>query len=167
MSKSLGNVLTIREALDTWGREPVLLLLLGAHWRKPLDLSEETLAQARAQADAFRNAFSGEGSGSGEWTDLEAAMEDDFNTAEALAMMHRWRAGGALALLRRALDVFGLGSLAERAEAPPEIVALAERRQAAREGRDYPGADRLRQELESQGWEVRDRPGGYELAPRA
>src|SRR5438876_1042826 len=46
MSKSVGNVLTIREALDAYGREPLLLFFMTGHWRKPIDFSEETMAQA-------------------------------------------------------------------------------------------------------------------------
>jgi len=57
MSKSLGNVSTIRSALDEWGRETVLLFLLTAHWRKPIDFSPETMEQAAAQVESFRNAF--------------------------------------------------------------------------------------------------------------
>ena len=51
MSKSLGNVVTLRDALEEWGRETLLLFFLTGHWRKPLDFSEETMAQAKAQVD--------------------------------------------------------------------------------------------------------------------
>ncbi|HEY6015559.1 MAG TPA: cysteine--tRNA ligase, partial [Gaiellaceae bacterium] len=57
MSKSLGNVVTIRDAIDTWGRETVLLFFMTGHWRKPLDFSETTMAQAAAQVEGFRNVF--------------------------------------------------------------------------------------------------------------
>src|SRR4051794_18133803 len=94
MSKSLGNVLTIREALDEWGKDTLLLFFLTAHWRKPIDLSEETLAQARAQAESFRNAFLGEARDAPprEWERLAAVLDDDFNTPNALALFHEWRA---------------------------------------------------------------------------
>src|SRR5207244_1586976 len=59
MSKSLGNVMTIREALDEYGREALLLFFLTGHWRKPIDFSEETMAQARAQVERLRNVFRG------------------------------------------------------------------------------------------------------------
>ena len=55
MSKSLGNVVTMREAIDTWGRETVLLFFMTAHWSKPIDFSEETMAQAAAQVETLRN----------------------------------------------------------------------------------------------------------------
>ena len=77
--------------------------------------------------------------------------------------MHSWRDHD---LLRRALAVFGVESLAEAEEAPPEIVDLAERRQRARAERDFETADRLRAEIEAAGWEMRDEPGGYSLVRR-
>jgi cysteinyl-tRNA synthetase len=167
MSKSLGNVETIREVLDTWGRETSLVFFLTAHWRKPIDFSEETMTAARAQAETLRNALRGEASSEGDWGAFVEALEDDFNTPAALAIMHDWARAGALVELRRGLDVFGLGSLGERREAPPEIVALADARSAARAARDFAEADRLRAEIAALGWDVRDGDDGHELVPRA
>ena len=166
MSKSKGNVLTIREAIDTWGRETLLLFFMTAHWRKPIDLSEETLTQAKAQVDSFRNAFVEGGEADADWGELAAVLEDDFNTADALAVLHGWRAAGALGPLRQGLEVFGLGSLAERVEAPPEVLRLAEEREHARSNGDFPRADALRTEIEGLGWDVRDRRGGFDVVPR-
>ena len=166
MSKSIGNVLTIREALEGWGRETVLLFLMTGHWRSPIDLSDATLEAARAQADTFRNAFVEGGSGQGDWDELVRVLDDDFNTADALAVLHGWRAAGALDSVRRGLVLFGLGSLTELAVAPADVATLAEARQAARAGGDFAEADRLRGEIESRGWEVRDAAGGFRLVPR-
>ena len=77
--------------------------------------------------------------------------------------MHGWRDHD---LLLRAFDVFGLASLAAEKAAPAEVVSLAERRQNARASRDFGEADRLREEIESQGWEVRDVADGFRLVPR-
>ena len=117
MSKSLGNVVTLQNVLETWGRETLLVYLLTAHWRKPVDFTDEVLAQAAAQAEAFRNVFRSpsEPAPEGAWERFAAALDDDFNTPDALAVMHEWRDHE---LLARALDVFGLGSLAETADAP-------------------------------------------------
>jgi 8-oxo-dGTP pyrophosphatase MutT (NUDIX family) len=49
MSKSVGNVVSLRDAIEEWGRETLLLLFMGTHWRKPMDFSEETLAAAAAR----------------------------------------------------------------------------------------------------------------------
>jgi cysteinyl-tRNA synthetase len=164
MSKSLGNVVTLREALDEWGKETVLLFFMTAHWSKPIDFSRETMEQARAQAETFRNAFLAGGSGSGDWGDLAAALEDDFNTADALALLHRWRAAGALDLLGRGLDLFGLGSLTQVQETPDDVLLqLAGARQQAREDGDFETADAFRRQIEELGWEVRDGVAGSQL----
>jgi cysteinyl-tRNA synthetase len=160
MSKSLGNVTTIREAIDEYGRETLLLFFMTGHWRKPLDFSEPTMAQAAAQVEGFRNVFRSPSEPVGDWSQFEAALEDDFNTPDALAVLHGWRDHD---LLRRALDVFGLASLAEDEQAPAEIVELAERRRAARAGKDFAEADRLRAEIAAAGWDVRDVADGFRL----
>ena len=166
MSKSIGNVFTLREGVETWGRETILLFLMSGHWRSPIDLSADTLAAAKAQTETFRNAFVEGGGGEGDWEELARVLDDDFNTPDALAVLHGWRAAGALDSVRRGLELFGLGSLAERAEAPVEVVSLAERRQAARTARAFDEADRLRGEIDALGWEVRDVAGGFELVRR-
>jgi cysteinyl-tRNA synthetase len=153
MSKSLGNDVSLRNVLDTWGREVVLVFFLTAHWRKPIDFGDDTLEQARAQLEGFRNVFRAPSEPVGDWGAFEAALEDDFNTPEALAVLHGWRDHE---LLRRAFGIFGLDSIGERDEAPAELVSLAEARAAAREGKDFTEADRLRGEIEASGWEVRD-----------
>jgi cysteinyl-tRNA synthetase len=162
MSKSLGNVVTLRNVLDAWGREALLVFHLSGAWSKPVDFSDEVIDQAAARAEGFREVFRNphvpeEENG---WEKFAAALEDDFNTPAALAVMHEWRDHD---LLRRALEVFGLESLAEEEVAPPEVGELARRRQAARTARDFEEADRLREELERAGWEARDEPGGYRL----
>jgi cysteinyl-tRNA synthetase len=166
MHKSLGNSVSLKDALDGWGRETLLFFFMTGHWRKPLDYSDETLEQARAQMETFRNVFRAPSEPVGDWAELEAALDDDFNTPEALAVMHGWRDHE---LLRRAFAIFGLESLADVEEAPAELVTLAERRRDAREGKNFAEADRLRAEIEDAGWEVRDMADapGFQLVPRA
>jgi cysteinyl-tRNA synthetase len=165
MSKSLGNDVTLREGIDEYGKETLLMLFLSAHWRKPMDYSEDTLQQATARADGFREVFRNpsEPAPEGEWDRLVAALDDDFNTPEALAIMHGWR---DRELLRRGLQLFGLGELAESSDAPADVADLAKRRQQARAERDFGEADRLRAEIESAGWIVRDVDDGFRLVPK-
>jgi cysteinyl-tRNA synthetase len=165
MHKSLGNDISLKTALDKWGRETLLVFYLRGHWRKPLDYSEETLRQAAATADRLREVFRNpsEPAPAGAWETFVAALDDDFNTAEALAVIHGWRDHE---LLRRALDAFGLASLAEAEEAPPEVRELAERRQLARSNGDYEQGDRLRAEIEAAGWVARDVADGFQLVPK-
>jgi cysteinyl-tRNA synthetase len=165
MSKSTGNVATIREALDQWGRETLLVFFLTAHWSKPIDYSDETLTSAEARKERLREVFRNPSvpAPQGEWERFAAALDDDFNTPEALAIMHSWQDHE---LLGRALDVFGLASLAESDEAPPEIRDLAEQRQPARAAGDFEEADRLRVQIEAAGWVVRDVADGFKLVPK-
>ena len=165
MHKSVGNDVSLRAALDRWGRETLLTFFLTGHWRKPLEYSDATLEAASARADRFREVFRNptEPARDGAWERFAGALEDDFNTPAALAVMHEWRDHD---LLRRALGIFGLGSLAEEEEAPGEVVALADQRIEARAARDFDKADRLRAEIEAAGWEVRDEAGSFRLVRR-
>ena len=163
MSKSEGNIVTIRDAVERWGREAILVYFMTGHWSKPIDFSEEVMDSAEARVDRIREVFRAESRRVGDWNQFAAALEDDFNTPEALAVLHGWRDHD---LLRRALDIFGLASLAEAADAPPEIVELAERRRQARTARDFDEADRLRAEIEAAGWEARDVADGFQLVPK-
>ncbi|HUQ23028.1 MAG TPA: cysteine--tRNA ligase [Gaiellaceae bacterium] len=167
MSKSVGNVATIKEVLDEWGVETTLLFFLTAQWRSPIDFSDETMEQAKAQWTTFLNAFLvGEQGDSGgpPWEDLQTALDDDFNTPQALAVMHEWRKAGNHYLLSNALRVFGLVARSETA--PPELVALAEQRQQARIRGDYEAADDYRDRVDDAGWEIRDEPGGFRLVQK-
>jgi cysteinyl-tRNA synthetase len=165
MHKSVGNDVSLKAALDRWGRETLLTFFLTGHWRKPLEYTDATLESAAARADGFREVFrnASEPAPKGTWEHFAAALDDDFNTAAALAVMHEWRDHE---LLRRALGVFGLESLADSEDAPAEVVALAEERVAARKARDFAVADRLRDEIETAGWDVRDEAGRFRLVPR-
>jgi cysteinyl-tRNA synthetase len=123
------------------------------------------MEQARSQAAGFREVFRNPSRRAEEdaWQRFIEVLEDDFNTPAALALMHGWRDHD---LLRRALDVFGLASLAEGEDAPAEVVELAKRRQRARAARNFEEADRLRREIEAAGWEARDVADGYQLVPK-
>ena len=165
MHKSVGNDVSLRNVLDTWGREATLLFFLGGHWHGPIDFSDTVMEAATARAEGFREVFRNPHvpAPDGAWDRFARALDDDFSTPAALAVMHEWHDHD---LLGRALALFGLESLSEQEEAPPEVVELAERRQAARAARDFAEADRLRDEIEAAGWEARDVPEGYRLVPR-
>src|SRR5262245_25316512 len=165
MHKSVGNDVTLKGALDRWGSETLLTFFLTGHWRKPLEYSDATLDSAAARAEGFREVFrnASEHAQEGAWERFAGALDDDFNTAAALAVMHEWRDHDRL---RRALGVFGLDSLADADSAPAEIVELAERRVSARSEKDFAEADRLRAEIEEAGWDVRDEADGFRLVRR-
>ena len=180
MAKSVGNIFLLHVALDEYGRDAVVMYLLGGHYRQPLAFSAARLEEAAARVDRIREAGRRlrTGASPSDMAPLRDrffdALADDFNTAEALAVAFEWvrEANRRQAVgrddLDAMLDVLGLANLLqEEAEgAPDEVRSLAEQRQRARADRDFAAADRLRDEIAAQGWEVRDVAGGFELLPR-
>ena len=166
MSKSLGNDVSIRNVLDTWGREVVLLYFMTAHWRKPIDFTDATLEQAKAQWQSFGQAIyeNKPAQPSVGWEAFETALDDDFNTPEALAVLHEWRRASQLDLLHRGLSIFGLGFVLE--DPADEVRALVDEREAARAAKDWQRSDELRDRIAELGWIVQDGPQGSTLVPR-
>jgi cysteinyl-tRNA synthetase len=180
MSKSLGNVVTIRAALDTYGADAIRVFVLGGSYRKPLTYSEEALNGARSAAERLRNALvPAEGSGEelsapGYRDRFIAAMEDDLNTSQALSILfelareiNRGRDAGrpvaaAQAELRELAGVLGL-QLEEPAggiAAAPFIELLIDLRRELREAKQYAVADRIRSGLAELGVTLEDGAGG-------
>ena len=164
MSKSLGNVVTLRNVLDVWGRETLLLFHLTGHWRKPIDFTDDALESARTQLAGFREALAlPERDSTDDWGRFEAALEDDFNTPEALSVLHDWGSRGARGLLARGLSLFGIDT---KWDVPPEIENLRLERERARAEKDWETADRARGLTGAAGWSVSDHPGGTAVWPR-
>ena len=166
MSKSLGNIVSLRDALDTWGRETLLVYFLGGHWRKPIDFSDETLEQAAAQAEGFRNVFRGRVRAR-----RATGSRSRRRSTTTSTRPRRWRSctgGATTSCCGAGLEIFGLESLAESEAAPAELDELARRRAearaAARLRRGRPAARRDR----GRGWEVRDVEAepGFQLVPK-
>jgi cysteinyl-tRNA synthetase len=184
MAKSVGNIASLSDALDAWGRDALLLFFCSGHYRQPIQYSDDALRAAQAGVRRLREAarLLTPGPSPADMAPLRerffAALADDFNTQEALAAAFAWvresnrRGGVGDADLREMLDVLGLANLLDDtgADGAPDAAAreLLERREAARAARDYAEADRLRDELEQLGWQVRDAASGAELvrAPR-
>jgi cysteinyl-tRNA synthetase len=167
MAKSVGNIVTLREVLDTYGRDAILVFFLGGHYRGEIDYSDEAMEEATGVARDFRTAFRvAESRAAPGWDAFAEALDDDFNTPAALALLHEWRACGQVDLLQRGLGVFGL-AVEERVErAPEEIHSLAKERSEARDRRDFGRADELRSKIEERGWEVQDVADGFRLVPK-
>jgi cysteinyl-tRNA synthetase len=179
MAKSVGNITPLHEVVEQYGAEVVVMYLISGHYRQPLAFSQETLEQARANVkrirEAARKLAPGE-TGDAQLRSLRdqffASLANDFNTSAALAQLNEWlRGAGYLGAkgdrdLREMLGALGLESLIEPPEeAPREVVRLAEERMTVRSLRDYEAADRLRAEIATLGWEVRDVAQGFELLP--
>ena len=167
MSKSLGNDVSLRNVARHLGPRGRTALLLRRRTGESRSSSATTSSSRRARSSR-RSATSSarRASRSGTGPSSRQALDDDFNTPEALAVLHGWRDHE---LLRRAFGIFGLESIGEVEEAPAELAELAERRRDAREAKDFAEADRLRDEIAAAGWEVRDvaEPPGYRLVRRS
>ncbi len=167
MSKSIGNVTTLREALDTWGREVLLVFFLTASWRKPIDFSDETLGQAAARLETLRNAFTRPAAAHDEagWAPLRRSARRRLRhpgSARGHARLGLERPARAAAARSRRLRA-RVGSPSAHV-APADVAELAARRAHARRERDFETSDRLRDELAALGWVMRDGPdGGYDL----
>ncbi|HET7875223.1 MAG TPA: cysteine--tRNA ligase [Methylomirabilota bacterium] len=209
MSKSLGNILTIKEMVRRHDPEAIRLYLLGTHYRHPLEFNDERIVDsARAlgrlrglKEEADRLAAKGTpapGPDQGLFDEVaaqrarfEAAMDDDFNTPQALGVLFdlarllytardqvaegRMGAGAFLMGVSELLTLgraLGLLESAARpaAEIHPElrsrIESLVYLREEARKRRDFAEADKLRQEIARLGFTVEDRPDGPVLKPR-
>jgi cysteinyl-tRNA synthetase len=179
MAKSVGNIRGLAEVLDDVGPEVLVLFMSTGHYRQPLAFSDEALESAKASVGRIREAARRLVPGASPAA-LEphrdaffAALRTDFNTAEALAALYGWireanRSDAPVGNehLVEMLSVLGLESLAAAEEgAPPEALELAQAREQARADKDWAEADRLRDELRTMGWVVRDGPDGPELVP--
>ena len=164
MSKSKGNIVTPRDLLSDWHGEVVRLALLTAHYRQPLEWSDDLLASCKAQLDRlYRAAGDAETAG----TVPEAVLgplRDDLNAPGALAALHELRgdpgalraAGRLMGLLGEDQDAWFRG--AEAADA--RIDALLAERDAARKARDFARADAIREALAGEGVVIEDGPSG-------
>lgn len=190
MSKSLGNFFTVREILARFRPEQIRYFLLASHYRGPLNHSDEALENAGSALERLYIALRGlalaeaEPQAQTEYHQrFTAAMDDDFNTPVALAVLHdlareinrrRGEDLSAASRLGRVLQELGgmLGLLQEEpsdylqastglAQADDaEIEALIQKRQEARAARDFAEADRLRDELLARGILIEDSPSG-------
>ncbi len=181
MAKSVGNIFVLHEALETYGRDALIMYFCSGHYRQPIEFDEDRLEDAAASVRRVREAARRLVAGpSPQWSEplkeqFFGALAEDFNTPRARAAAFDWvsEANRSLAAvgaddLREMLAVFGLENLleVEVAQAPADVAELAGQRERARAARDFGEADRLRDQIREQGWEVRDGPDGPELLPR-
>jgi len=178
MSKSLGNLYTLDD-LVAKGFSPMALryALLMGHPRKQLNFTLDGLHAAESALKSlrtFRAALSESGSGGDAtvFAPIFAALHDDLNTPGALGalftIVNRGPAGVDIKAFDRVLLALGLkldAIEAPKAEVPGAIAALADKRWAAKQAKDWAGADALRKELTAAGWSMLDGKDGYKLEP--
>jgi len=185
MSKSLGNLITIKEALDKYGADALRMFILSSHYRSPLDYSEEALAAAGKGLERLRQAAHAPDKGVvGDTGGINlqyhrkrfiAAMDDDFNTAQALACLfdlareinRAAESGIAVADGRKILlDLASvLGLTLELPEKPalaaePLLELLIAVRKQLRDARQFQLADDIRAQLEGLDITLEDTPDG-------
>ncbi|MFY0988883.1 cysteine--tRNA ligase [Halomonas sp. C05BenzN] len=184
MSKSLGNFFTIREVLEHHDPEVVRYLLVASHYRSPINYAPESLAEARKSLERFYNALEGlepvEGEVDGRFDErFVAAMDDDFNTPEALSVLFDLarelnrarkeapgqapalaaelrRLGGILGLLQQDPAAFLKGGADDLPLSEAEIQAKIDQRAAAKKAKDFATADGIRDELAALGIVLKD-----------
>jgi cysteinyl-tRNA synthetase len=178
MSKSLGNFFTVREILKSFDAEVVRFFILRAHYRSPLNYTDQNLVEAKQSLTRLYTALKNSPAtvAGVDWNEAHAkrfkqAMDDDFGTPDAVAVLFdlanrvnsgerhlapQLRAlGGVLGLLERDADAFLQGGDAES-----WILERIAARNAARKGKHFAEADRIRKELLDKGIVLEDGPSG-------
>jgi cysteinyl-tRNA synthetase len=194
MSKSLGNFFTVREVLKKFDPEVVRYFILGSHYRSPLDYSDDNLQGAKTALTRLYLALedlppAAENQAAASYDEkFHAAMDDDFNTPGALAVLFELardinklreesapakaggsaeaaslgatlrRLGGVLGLLQREPRAFLRGGTAGGLS-DAQIEALIARRAEARRNKNWAESDRIRDELKAQGVILEDKAG--------
>lgn len=186
MSKSLGNFFTIRDVLATYHPEVVRYLLVSSHYRSPINYSEDSLREAKSALERFYLSLKGlpevAAEGGEAYVDrFTAAMQDDFNSPEACAVLfdmireiNRLKATDTesaaklAARLRELASVLGVLQLdadeflladAGKSISSDEVEALIQQRLAAREAKNWAESDRIRDELAAKGVILEDSKG--------
>ena len=193
MSKSLGNFFTVRDVAEKYGYEPIRFFLISSTYRNPINYSMEIIEQGIAALERLYNcksalAFAAAHAADGEMDasfaekltarreQFIAAMDDDLNTADAIAALFELvrdinlmladgkatdkTVAAARALFAELADVLGLLYAKKEDAADEEIDRLIAARTAARAAKNWAEADRIRDELKAQGIVLEDTPQG-------
>lgn len=183
MSKSLGNFFTIREILEKYHPETVRFFLLSSQYRSSINYSEDSLKEAQVKLDRFYNALAQvdayvPAATNNDYSErFHAAMDDDFNTPEAIGVLFDLvrevnKAEGEKKFALGA-QLRELGAILGCLQLPPEeflqsggdvdvdyVEAMIQKRIDAKKAKDFATADGVRDELLAQGITLRDGPEG-------
>ncbi|MFM9913283.1 MAG: cysteine--tRNA ligase [Methylophilaceae bacterium] len=179
MSKSLGNFFTIREVLKKYDAEVVRFFILRAHYRSPLNYSDKHLDDAKQGLTRLYTALRSITTETSQihWEDayparFKAAMDDDFNTPEAFAVLfdlanelNKTQSAKDAGLLKSLAGVLGLLQQSPEAflqggDSELDIAGMITARAAAKQAKNFAEADRIRKELSEAGIVLEDTPQG-------
>lgn len=192
MSKSKGNFFTVRDVAERFGYEPIRYMLISSHYRSPINYSVEIIEQCRASLDRLYNMkesleFNLQNAVDGDLDEQLSiklslhkdnfikAMDDDLNTADALAAVFdlvrdinstidekatKKTCKFALNLFNELTDVLGLAQEKKTASLDDEIEELIEKRNEARKNKNWAEADKIRDELLARNIVLKDTPNG-------
>lgn len=198
MSKSLGNFFTTRDVAEKYGYEPIRFMMLQAHYRSPINYSVEIIEQCKTALKRLYNCRdtlirAAESAKKGEYTagdiidkrrlQFVEAMEDDFNTADAISAVFELvrdantaAANNAseqdikayLSMLKELTNVLGLMYEPENDDndIPKEILELAEQRAQARKSKNFALADSLRDQITQAGYIIEETRQGTKISKK-
>ena len=197
MSKSLNNFFTVRDVAGVYGYEPIRYLMLQSHYRSPINYSADIMIQCVASLERLYNCKKALEAAlphavsapfdpaqlSGYETRFHEYMDDDMNTADALAVIFELARDINTTLKESPLpkekleemhrifttltDVLGLLYNDKEDEIPQEVMQLVEQRKAARKAKDFALADEIRAQIEEMGFEVKETRQGTQVSRRA
>ena len=177
MSKSVGNIITIRELLKKQKKETIRFFFASQHYRNRIEFSEEILEQSKNSLKKINDFITNLDKEDNDGTlkqlkeDFYNAMDDDFNTQKAITILYEFmnesnktNTGGkqTLEFFKDINNIFK--TFAFKGNIPKEIDDLAKERELARESKDWNQSDKLRSQIESKGYHIEDRKNGYALS---
>lgn len=205
MSKSTGNFFTVRDLVSKFDYMVLRFFMLSGHYRMPINFSSDLLSAAQNGWERIKTcvghldfvAASAPSKAADEQAnqaqqdlrasiqqfqdEFEQAMDDDLNTADALAAVFEMvRAANTAAAvpgisasslreaahkLREWLEVLGLNPENKQESIPEKVLSLVEERAQAKQARDFAKADEIRQEIQNLGYQVADTPQGPKVTP--
>jgi len=173
MSKSLGNFITVHDALKNLDGQVLRFFFATQHYRKPINFTEKAVRDAETNLKYLKNTYEQPFTGKVDVKELQAfkdkfvaAMDEDFNAANGITVvfeMAKWINSGnydesVKQALADMLEVFGIIFVEEVLDA--EIESLIQKRQEARANRDFATADQIRDQLAAQGIKLLDTKDG-------
>lgn len=180
MAKSLGNFVTIRDALKDWTPQELRFWYISTNYRSPIDYSKQNLESARNSLERLNEFARNVKNGQDKFEEslieetrekFFAAMDDDFDTPKALAVIFDFvhnvnQVGGgkkAYKLMKEFDEIFGILSDTEEEKLPKEVENLVKEREGARKRSDFKKADEVREKLKRAGYLIEDVGKGYRL----